>query len=119
MSLYPPSHPPFRPWGWPIDTQMEATIAEVAQMPLGEALGHAAVRMLMLPIFLESIRAGFFRAEQLAHQEPVPRDEPALHLERLPTLAPALIESLEATRRCLEEWLESRTCRKLASENSV
>jgi hypothetical protein len=78
MSLYPPSHPPFRPWGLPIDTQMEATIAEVAQMPLGEALGHAAVRMLMLPLFLESIRAGLFRAEQLAHREPLPRDEPAL-----------------------------------------
>ena len=116
MSLYPPGHPPWRSWRLPIDHHIEEGIAEVAQMSLDHALGTAAVRMLMLPLFLELLRAGLFRAEQLADREPISRDDPTLYLERLPTLAPALMEGLEATRRCLEEWLESRTCRKLASD---
>jgi hypothetical protein len=114
MSLYPQGHPPFRPRGTHDDTIIQDAIAEIARLPLPRALGGATVSALMLPLALEQLRAHLFRAEQLAAHESLRRDEHSnSNPEWLPILVPDLIERLEATRRCLEEWLESQTCAKL------
>jgi hypothetical protein len=118
MSLYPSNHPPFRPRGLAGDEVIEHMIAETGHLPLSRALGQATAAMMLLPLALETLRAALFRAEELAPQEPLPRAERSNpNPEWLPILAPALIETLEATRRCLEEWLESPTCRQLTSGN--
>jgi hypothetical protein len=87
---------------------MNADIAH--ERSLASCLNGAALGCTTVHIFLEKIRAHLFRAEQLIDSQPLPAKD---FFITLPRDVPAVLETLKAASKCLEEWLESKTCQRI------
>jgi hypothetical protein len=60
---------------------------------------------------LETLRAELFQAEQLIATQPLP--PPDLYDGNLPYEVSTMLERLKAATKCLEEWAESETCKRI------
>jgi hypothetical protein len=105
--LYPAGHQPFIPRGVHIDPLIADFLAQIPQeTSLVWCLNSAYLRLVNIRLLCEDLRAYLFRAEHLPPQTLEPRD---LFIW-LPHDVHAVLESLNAARQCLEEWLESDVC---------
>lgn len=111
MSLYPEGHPPFIARGLCLDEFTAETIQCQAEEPtLKMCLNSAVWDLGFSRSYLEQLRACLFRAEQLIDTQRLPAKD---FFFLLPYEVPALLESLKAAEKCLEEWLESETCKRI------
>jgi hypothetical protein len=112
MSLYPEGHDSYKPRGLCFDQRVAEAVWEIAhECTLQRCINGAALSIDMRVIFLEGLRAKLFRGEQLINTQPLIED--GIDYADLPDAVPALLETLKATERCLEEWLESRSCQAI------
>jgi hypothetical protein len=63
---------------------------------------------------LECLRAFLVRSEQLAAMESL-RAKADGQISRLPADIRVILQTIEATPQCLEEWLESPTCLEIVA----
>jgi len=112
MDLYPEGHSPFTPRGLCFDRPVAEAVREVAHEPtLQSCINGAALSMTMCVIFLERLRAQLFRGEQLIDTAPL--GENGIYYADLPDAVPTLLDTMKSAQRCLEEWLESQTCKAI------
>jgi len=103
MNLYPDGHPPFISRGLCIDQMTADNIQKIAdERSLERCLNPAWWDLGPSCYHVEHLRACLFRAEQLIDTQPLPAKDGFI---LLPCEIPALIESLKAATKCLEEWL--------------
>jgi hypothetical protein len=99
-----------------LDRQLAPDLAEIAQASRIDCIGRAILNAAFARSWLEQLRLGLYRAEALAPQEPALRaDGPHWDGRSLPTEVRGLLETLDATKRCLEDWLKSETCASLTA----
>jgi hypothetical protein len=114
--LYPEGHAPFQPRGCLLDRQFPTSMAEIAQDSRIDCIGQATFNAAFARHGLEKLRLQLYRAEALATHEPALRADGSPPDGRsLPMEVRGLPETLEATKRCLEDWLESETCASLTA----
>jgi hypothetical protein len=110
-SLYPPGHPPFISGRLPMDEATAKVIQEVTQQTtLDWCLSSAYYSVCFSRMCLEKLRAELYCAEQLIETQPLPALD---RFADLPQDIPVLLDTLNATRQCLEEWLKSNTCQAI------
>jgi hypothetical protein len=110
-TLYPPGHAPFIPREGLGDDRIADQLRAIATEPrLLGCLHSAQLRTLLLRLLAEELRAYLFRAEHLIETQPLVMARDHRDLAGLPSDLRALLESLNAAKRCVEEWLESQTC---------
>ena len=108
MNLYPFGQPPFVPRD-ARDQHVARVIDSMAQATSRAQCLHAVFTYAELARFpLEGLRAVLFRTEQLSSSSPLP--DPLGLIRLVPDQMRALLAWMDATRRCLEVWLESETC---------
>ena len=111
MSLYPEGHPPFALRGVVAEEEMTADgIRFILTRDLQSCLNGAYSDLMMSRHFLEQLRARLFRAEQLIDTN-LPEKKDLFIL--LPHDMPALLETIKATARAIEEWFESTICKTI------
>jgi hypothetical protein len=113
-TLYPKGHQPFIHRGICQDDSTAERIQEIGQKTsLANCLNLAHMHAIVTRGWLEEIRASLFRAEQLIERQPIPTQDLFV---LLPHEIGPLLETLEATKRCLEQWLESEACQALLAK---
>ena len=114
MSLYPEGHAPFTPRGLVMDQPTADSIRETAHEPsLERCLNGASWSRSFCRFYVEKLRAEFFRAEQLIETQPLPAKDLFV---LLPHDMAAMLETLKSTQKCLEEWLESKSCKTILAK---
>jgi hypothetical protein len=109
MSLYPEGHQPFIPFG---HAELDQRIADIAHKhSLVSCLNMVALQCATGSMMLETLRAELFRAEELIDTQPLP--PPDLYNGNLPYEVSTMLERLKAAQKCLEEWAESETCKRI------
>ena len=114
MNVYPDGHKPFRPRGLPMDENTVKMLRQIAQYDFYDVLWSAWFDFFVSRNHLEQLRFTLFRAEQLIETQPLPVASPG---SDMPQAIDAMLETLEAARKCLEEWKESRTCKAIVEQS--
>jgi len=115
MSLYPEGHPPFTLRG--VVAEEEMTVEGIRliahERSLHTCLNGAYTDLMMSRHYLETLRAHLFRAEQLIETQPLPARNLFILLAHD---TPAMLETLKAAQKCVEEWFESETCKRILTK---
>lgn len=111
MSLYPEGHSHFRSHGLCVDELTAERLQAIAdEGSLKTCLHGAACDLGFSRFYVETLRARLFHAEQLIHTQPLPAKNLWI---LLPHELPAMLETIKAAQQCVEEWLESETCKRI------